>query len=531
MRKKILILLGLMALSALIPASSVQAEPGSTNVDYNLTVMHPHTSDFYDWVVSDFEAWFATEYPGDTITVTENAQGGSSVGPDTIISWNGTGVTSDVLWGGGRFEFNRLRDNANLNLLQRYRVSDHNNFSDYLGGWDMWDETGTCDASSCSTAPSWYAAAISGFGFMYNYEVLNAKGLPIPSTWDDLIKYDYFGEIVMANPAFSGSTTANILQMLQFKTSQHSEATINSSSDSTEGWEFWAKVAGNVGEYTSSSSTPPNSVADGSYGVGLVIDYFAYSRVATFPVGFSYGGATTVSPDPAGILTNAPNQVAAERFMDYLTNARGQSRVGKFRTPANHNATTVFPVPRAYNWDGTTTTAFPAITPFEPGLDGMMFSEARSMFDNWFVQNAVVQREAWQAINEAANPIAAADALATYLTLPPEFNGTIQSLDDLNQGNTTQTTAWQQNGAVNFALAKLQADVPGTVTATQTDVTTIVTNITTTLPGGQTTVIQTTIESTISVSTITESAVSGFMILVIIPSAVGLALLKRYRKK
>jgi ABC-type Fe3+ transport system substrate-binding protein len=284
MRKKFLLLIGLMALSALIPASSVQAGTESTNAPFSLTIMHPHTSDFYDWVVSDFEAWFPVAYPSDTITVTEDAQAGSSAGPTTIIGWNGTGVAADVLWGGGRFELNRLRDNPGLNLLQRYRVADHNNFSDFLGGWDMWDSTATgCDTSSCTSDPSWYAAAISGFGFMYNYEVLAAKGLPIPVTWDDLTKYDYFGEIIMANPASSGSTTANILQMLQYKTTDHSETTIDSLSDSTEAWEFWAKVAGNVGEYTSSSSTPPNSVADGSYAVGLVIDYFAYSRRETFP--------------------------------------------------------------------------------------------------------------------------------------------------------------------------------------------------------------------------------------------------------
>jgi ABC-type Fe3+ transport system substrate-binding protein len=358
---------------------------------------------------------------------------------------------------------------------------------------------------------------VSGFGFIYNYERLASLGLPIPVTWDDLADYQYFGEIISTNPATSGSSNANFLQMLQFKTSQHAGSTIDNSTDSTEAWEFWNKVAGNIGEWPSSSSATPNSVADGSYSIGLTIDFFAFSRRETFPVGFSYGGATAVSPDPVAIITNAPNQVPAERFMDYITSARGQSRVGKFRTPVNINATAVYPIQRAFNWDGSLTGAFPAIDPYDQALYDLVYDETRALVNNWFVQNAVAQRAAWQAINTAQNATAKTQALATYLTLPTGFNGTLISLEELNHTDTSVTAGWLADGAANFALAKTQAEAPADPIAPT--VTTI------TLPGGQTTV------STVSVSTTTQSAVSGFLIFVIIPSVAGMVLLRRYKKK
>jgi hypothetical protein len=161
MRKKFLVLIGLMALSALIPAGSVQAEPESLGVAYNLVITHPHTIEIYDWVLTDFQDWWATEYSGDTVTVTGDAQASSFLGPAKIAGWNGSSVTSDILWGGGSTEFDKLVDNPGLNLLQRYRVADHNNYSEFLSQWPMWDSSAVnCGVSTCDTDPSWYLDSV-----------------------------------------------------------------------------------------------------------------------------------------------------------------------------------------------------------------------------------------------------------------------------------------------------------------------------------------------------------------------------------
>lgn len=460
-------IIGIMAMGILIPIGITDAAPSEVGTVFNIVISNPHPTDFSNFVIDDFVIWYAENNPGDSVSVTNDARAGSSDAPNDILAANGTSPSMDILWGGGRFNFNILRDNAGINLLQPYRVAEHNNFSAFLGGWDLWDSDATgCDATSCTTDPSWYAAAISGFGFMWNTEVLATNNLPTPSTWQDLTSYDYFGEIVMANPAASGSTTASVLQLLQFFSDQHSLSTINDSADSTEAWEIWAQIAGNVGEFTTSSSIVPTKVAAGDFAIGIVIDFFAYSRMDGFPVGFSYGGATTVSPDPVAIVLNGPNagDDTAEQFVDYVTSTRGQSRVGKFRTPANRNATSIFPVPNAFTSLGNPSNAFPAITPFDPNLDGRMFSEARSLFDNWFVQNTVKQTAAWMAIGTSTNSVAKAEALVLYTKLPSNFDGTIAGLDALDQNNVTQTALWLSEGAANFDAAKAKAEEPVTTT-------------------------------------------------------------------
>ena len=51
-------------------------------------------------------------------------------------------------------------------------------------------------------------------------------------------------------------------------------------------------------------------VNSGQVGVGVVIDFFAFSAQASgFPVKFVYPSVTTVVPANVGIVTNPPNKV------------------------------------------------------------------------------------------------------------------------------------------------------------------------------------------------------------------------------
>lgn len=458
----LLIMFGLIFASSLTLAGTAEVSA----VD-ELGVIYPHSTDFAEWVFDDFKVWYLAE-TGNTITITETALD-SSAAADRVRGWNGTNPEDDIIWGGGRFNFELMRANGfdfsvtdeSLNLLHRYKVPEHDNFNEFLGGWNLWDNTNS------TLDPSWYAAAVSGFGFMYNTEYLTANNLPTPTTWDDLTKYDYFGHIVMADPSASGSTTASVLQMLMEKNSQTDATEITSAADMTEAWEFWAKLTGNVGEFTSSSSQPPAKVAAGDYGIGIVIDYFAWEKMASNPVEFSYGGATTVSPDPVAIIKNAPNLDQAKKFMDYLTSTSGQNRVGKFRTPANTEAQPPSdgPVKAAFDASGNPNLSnFPVITPYSADLDGALFSRARLLFTQWFVLNAEKQRDAWDAIGKASGD-EQTDALVEYLKLPSNFDGTISGLLSLDRKDTAVTDLWTDEGAANFDKAKdiasPDAGIPG----------------------------------------------------------------------
>ena len=438
-----------MALSLLFPISNVLAAPTAVN----LVILHPHSSDFADHVIDGFKAWYSKSF-GTTVTVTTIEKYSGDCWTD-VDTWNGTDPDADVWWGGGEYYFEQARVK---NLLVRYNVSEDANIKASLGGWHLKDDSNT------SLAPMWYAAAISGFGIIYNTEYLTTEELDIPTTWDDLVDHDYFGHISMCDPDLSGSTVALVKQVLQLKSDADDE--VEWTTNVTEGWQYWTKVSGNVGTFTTGSSAVPTAVAEGNAGVGLCIDYYAYDRMLTNDkLGFNYGGGTTVSPDPAGILLGADNLVQAKYFMDYLTSTEGQSLVGDYRTPANFNATTASHIPKAWDSTGKTTTSFPAIDPFSPYLDSKIHARVEAAFTNYIVKNHDAAKDAWQAIGDQTDETKKADAMAEYTRLPSDCNGTIAGFRGLDYGNPDVTANWQDEGAENFAAAEdiagAGAGIPG----------------------------------------------------------------------
>jgi hypothetical protein len=167
-------------------------------------------------------------------------------------------------------------------------------------------------------------------------------------------------------------------------------------------------------------------------------------------IGFNYGGATTVSPDPAGIIKGAANLEPAQHFMDFLTGTAGQTLVGEYRTPANFKADTTSPVPKAFDTSGNPTTDFPVITPFNPGIDGAIHSRAEALYTNWIVQNHDKLKAAWEEINGLSAGSTKDDAMTALTKLPSDFNGTMGGLRALDYKNTTVTDNWKAEGAANF---------------------------------------------------------------------------------
>jgi ABC-type Fe3+ transport system substrate-binding protein len=442
--------------------SSTSGTANRTATD-QLTVVYPHSSDFANWVFDDFQTWYKAK-TGNDITITSD-QKDSTAAEEEVAGWNGTSPEADIIWGGGAFNFELLRNNPGLNLLEPYTVAEHANYSATFGGWNLY-------ANASEANPSWYAAAISGFGFMYNTEYLTAHNLPKPTTWADLTDYKYYGDIVMADPSASGSTTATVNQLIQFMSTDNGKAQMTTSADTTEAWQYFAKLAGNVGQFTTSSSQVPTLVANGDFGIGIVIDYYSWEQSeAGKPVEFTYGGATTASPDPVAIIHNAPHLDQAKAFMDYITSTQGQSRVGKYRTPANFRATTPTdgPVKRAFFDNGTADlSGFPIITPYSASLDGALFGRARTLFKQWFVINTDKQTAAWNAIWSKDTSTRDA-ALATYTKLPTGFNGTIASLLGNDYHNATVTDNWASEGAANFDAAKSKAMEGYSTTGTTSD--------------------------------------------------------------
>ncbi len=157
-----------------------------------------------------------------------------------------------------------------------------------------------------------FGFAASGYGIMWNERYTRANRLPDPKEWSDLGKSVYHDHVMITTPSRSGTTHLTVETILQ-----------------GEGWEKgWATLkamSGNMRSITDRSFGVPDAVNSGQVGLGVVIDFFAFSaRAANFPVKFVYPTVSTVVPANVGIIANAPNQAAARAFVDFLLSDAGQ---------------------------------------------------------------------------------------------------------------------------------------------------------------------------------------------------------------
>ncbi|MEJ8543760.1 putative 2-aminoethylphosphonate ABC transporter substrate-binding protein [Brevibacillus borstelensis] len=101
--------------------------------------------------------------------------------------------------------------------------------------------------------------------FAVNTTELAKQNLPIPQSYEDLIKPEYKGMITMPNPASSGTGYLTVSALLQLKGEQ-------------EGWAYLAKLHENMAVYTHSGSKPAKMAASGEYPIGISFGYRAIAE-------------------------------------------------------------------------------------------------------------------------------------------------------------------------------------------------------------------------------------------------------------
>jgi iron(III) transport system substrate-binding protein len=159
------------------------------------------------------------------------------------------------------------------------------------------------DASVRDTAdvPRFYGTSMPLQAFMVNTNLL--KSSEYPKSWSDLIDPRFKGEIVLANPALSGSAYAQVYMIYKLY-----------------GNDFLAKLAKNA-VFTASSTAGPESVARGEYAVTVTGE----SNIGKYigdgaPVTYVYPEEGTGARfDATAIIANGPNPEAAKLFMDFMT--------------------------------------------------------------------------------------------------------------------------------------------------------------------------------------------------------------------
>jgi len=119
--------------------------------------------------------------------------------------------------------------------------------------------------------PAWFGMDVWGATVCYNTVEGKKKNIPKPETWKDLLKPVYKGQIVMPNPASSGTGFFDVTAWLTLWGDDNGKG---------GGWKYMDGLHENIAQYTHSGSKPCNMAASGEYVVGISFEYRANTNKA-----------------------------------------------------------------------------------------------------------------------------------------------------------------------------------------------------------------------------------------------------------
>jgi iron(III) transport system substrate-binding protein len=119
--------------------------------------------------------------------------------------------------------------------------------------------------------PAWFGMDVWGATICFNTVEAKKKGIPKPETWKDLTKPVYKGQIVMPNPASSGTGFFDVSAWLTLWGDDNGKG---------GGWKYMDALHENIGQYTHSGSKPCNMAGAGEYVVGISFEYRANANKA-----------------------------------------------------------------------------------------------------------------------------------------------------------------------------------------------------------------------------------------------------------
>ncbi len=112
--------------------------------------------------------------------------------------------------------------------------------------------------------PAWFGMDVWGATICFNTVEATKRGLPKPETWKDLTKPIYKGQIVMPNPASSGTGFFDVSAWLTLWGDDNGKG---------GGWKYMDDLHQNIAQYTHSGSKPCNMAAAGEYVMGISFEY------------------------------------------------------------------------------------------------------------------------------------------------------------------------------------------------------------------------------------------------------------------
>ena len=210
---------------------------------------------------------------------------------------------ADVIYGTAVTELARVKD-----ILEPYKPKDIDKigeaYKDPDGYW---------------TAIDMYVAA-----FCINTDRLAEKGLTMPTSWADLTRPEYKGEIIMPNPASSGTGYLQVTSLLLMGGIKEGKE---------DGWDYLKELDKNIVEYTNSGSAPAKLASTGEIAIGVSFGYrVARQQSEGYPVEMVFPAEGAGYELEANcLLKGAKNPEAAKKFLDWAITENAMKAYSKYK--------------------------------------------------------------------------------------------------------------------------------------------------------------------------------------------------------
>ena len=102
----------------------------------------------------------------------------------------------------------------------------------------------------------WTGIYVGYLGFSSNAKLLKEKGIPVPQSWQDLLRPELKGQVSMANPGSSGTAYTMLATIVQLMGEE-------------KGLDYMKKLNGQIKVYQKSGTAPARMAGQGEVTVGL----------------------------------------------------------------------------------------------------------------------------------------------------------------------------------------------------------------------------------------------------------------------
>ena len=188
--------------------------------------------------------------------------------------------------------------------------------------------------------PHWVGIDAWMSAFCVNTVELEQKNLSMPQSWADLTKPEYKGQIVMPNPASSGTGYLSVAAILQMMGEE-------------QGWQYLDALNENVAQYMHSGSKPCKVAGAGEYPIGISFGYRAVQQMEggepIEPVFPKEGSGWDIEAN--ALVKKTQIKPAAKEFLDWaITPEVSEKYAENFAITAVKTNT---PTPKGYPSDPT----------------------------------------------------------------------------------------------------------------------------------------------------------------------------------